>query len=80
MHHLVDKDFFSINKANIELEKKLKEKRAAELGFSKGATPGHANSVKEDRIYMIDKVVRMRGKIGRMGVDRSELLNYEIEQ
>jgi hypothetical protein len=40
--------------------------------FQKSALP-------EDRLYMIDKVVRMRGLHGRFGVDHSELLNYEIE-
>ena len=29
---------------------------------------------------MIDKVVRMRGKQGRFGVDHSEILNFEFEQ
>jgi hypothetical protein len=33
-----------------------------------------------DRLYMIDKVVRMRGLHGRFGIDHSEVLNYEIEQ
>lgn len=33
----------------------------------------------EDRLYLIDKVVRMRGKEGRFGVDHSEILNYELE-
>ena len=28
---------------------------------------------------MIDKVVRLRGKQGRFGVDHSEILNYEFE-
>lgn len=28
---------------------------------------------------MIDKVVRMRGRKGRFGVDHSEILNYEFE-
>lgn len=31
-------------------------------------------------MYMIDKVVRMRGLHGRFGIDHSELLNYEIDQ
>ena len=31
-------------------------------------------------MYLIDKVVRMRGKQGRFGVDHSEILNYELEQ
>lgn len=34
----------------------------------------------ESSIYMIDKVVRMRGQHGRFGIDHSELLNYELEQ
>ena len=33
----------------------------------------------EDQMYLIDKVVRMRGKDGRFGVDHSEILNYELE-
>ena len=33
----------------------------------------------EDKMYLIDKVVRMRGKNGRFGVDHSEILNYELE-
>jgi len=34
----------------------------------------------ESRLYMIDKVVRMRGQHGRFGIDHSELLNFELEQ
>ena len=33
-----------------------------------------------DRLYMIDKVVRIRAQHGRFGIDHSELLNYEIDQ
>lgn len=36
--------------------------------------------VPTDKLYMIDKVVRMRGLHGRFGIDHSELLNYEIDQ
>jgi len=36
-------------------------------------------NITEDKIYLIDKVVRMRGKNGRFGVDHSEVLNYELE-
>lgn len=35
--------------------------------------------ISEDKLYLIDKVVRMRGKSGRFGVDHSEILNYELE-
>lgn len=35
--------------------------------------------ITEDKLYLIDKVVRMRGKNGRFGVDHSEILNYELE-
>lgn len=31
-------------------------------------------------MYIIDKVVRLRGAHGRFGVDHSEILNYEFEQ
>lgn len=33
-----------------------------------------------DRLYMIDKVVRIRAQHGRFGIDHSELLNFEIDQ
>ena len=36
--------------------------------------------IPEGHLYMIDKVVRMRGQHGRFGIDHSELLNYELEQ
>ena len=36
--------------------------------------------IPEDQLYMIDKVVRMRGQHGRFGIDHSELLNYELHQ
>lgn len=35
--------------------------------------------ITEDQLYVIDKIVRNRGKIGRFGVDHSEILNYELE-
>ena len=35
--------------------------------------------VTEDQHYLIDKVVRLRAKEGRFGVDHSEILNYELE-
>lgn len=37
------------------------------------------HEVPEHRLYMIDKVVRMRSQYGRFGIDHSELLNYELE-
>lgn len=39
------------------------------------ATP----QVPNDKLYMIDKVVRLRAQEGRFGVDHSEILNYEFE-
>lgn len=36
--------------------------------------------ITSEKQYMIDKVVRMRGKQGRFGVDHSEILNFEFEQ
>jgi hypothetical protein len=35
--------------------------------------------ITEDQLYVIDKVVRMRGKGGRFGVDHSEILIHELE-
>lgn len=37
------------------------------------------SQVPDKSLYMIDKVVRMRGQHGRFGIDHSELLNYELE-
>jgi hypothetical protein len=37
-------------------------------------------TITRDRLYVIDKVVRMRALQGRYGVDHSEILNYEFEQ
>ena len=30
-------------------------------------------------MYMIDKVVRLRGKEGKFGLDHSEIMNFELE-
>ena len=38
------------------------------------------SQIPETRLYMIDKVSRMRGQHGRYGIDHSELINYELEQ
>lgn len=39
----------------------------------------HNPDLTSDKLYMIDKVVRMRGLKGRFGVDHSEILNFEFE-
>lgn len=31
-------------------------------------------------MYLIDKVVRQRAKVGPIGVDNSELINMELEE
>ena len=33
----------------------------------------------EETLYLIDKVVRQRARIGPIGADNSELINIEIE-
>ena len=33
-----------------------------------------------ETMYLIDKVVRQRSKVGPIGIDNSELINLEIEQ
>lgn len=35
--------------------------------------------IPEDKLYMIDKVARLRAKEGRFGIDHSEILNFEFE-
>ena len=35
--------------------------------------------ITDEKIYMIDKVVRLRGQQGRFGLDHSEIMNFEIE-
>ena len=37
-------------------------------------------NVTDDKLYVIDKVVRLRALQGRYGVDHSEVLNFEFEQ
>lgn len=61
------------SKAAISL---LKYKSRSELLIEEYQEP----NVGDDRMYVIDKVVRMRGLQGRFGVDHSEILNYEFEQ
>jgi len=53
-----------------------KYKTRSELIMEKYQHP----NLTDDQLYLIDKVVRMRGKNGRFGVDHSEILNYELEQ
>ena len=52
-----------------------KYKTRSQLIMDQYANP----NITEDKMYLIDKVVRMRGKDGRFGVDHSEILNYELE-
>jgi hypothetical protein len=35
--------------------------------------------IPQDKVYMIDKVVRLRTQEGKFGVDHSEILNFEFE-
>lgn len=36
-------------------------------------------NITEDKLYVIDKAVRLRALQGRYGVDHSEVLNFEFE-
>lgn len=36
--------------------------------------------IPKDKLYVIEKVAKMRALQGRYGVDHSEILNYEFEQ
>ena len=62
-------------KTNLEI-KKNKYKQIGEVISEQYAR----SQIPEARLYMIDKVVRMRGQHGRFGIDHSELINYELEQ
>ena len=53
----------------------MKYKSRSELLIEEYQDP----TVPDEKIYVIDKVVRMRGLQGRYGVDHSEILNYEFE-
>ena len=53
-----------------------KYKTRSELIMEKYQHP----NLTDDQLYLIYKVVSMRGKNGRFGVDHSEILNYELEQ
>lgn len=54
----------------------MKYKSRSELLIEEYQDP----TVPDEKVYVIDKVVRMRGLQGRYGVDHSEILNYEFEQ
>ena len=90
-HNIFAKDVFRVMKADKNIEKNLvkkpsgtksildfnnsKYKTKSQLIMEQYETP----ALTEDKLYLIDKVVRMRGKQGRFGVDHSEILNYELE-
>ena len=79
----MDKDYFRAMKTEKLVSSKKgshsfsqnKFKNKAQLIFEELQKP----EVPADRLYIIDKVVRMRGKEGRFGVDHSEILNFEFE-
>lgn len=91
-HYIFDKDVLRVMKTdNIILHSKLTKKPAGEKSFleynnnkyktrSQLIMEQYENPIiTEDKMYLIDKVVRLRGKQGRFGVDHSEILNYELE-
>jgi hypothetical protein len=90
-HNIFEKDVFRVMKAEKIIEKNLVKKPSGqksilEFNNSKYKTKSQlimeqyeAPALTEDKLYLIDKVVRMRGKQGRFGVDHSEILNYELE-
>ena len=91
-HHMFDKDVFRVmNEDKIVFKSNLLHKPAGvrsnlEYNNNKYKTRSQIimqeyenPTITEDQLYLIDKVVRMRGKNGRFGVDHSEILNYELE-
>ena len=91
-HAIFDKDVFRVMKADTIVKKsKLVHKPSGEKSIleynnykyktrSQLIMDQYENpSITEDKLYLIDKVVRLRGANGRFGVDHSEILNYELE-
>jgi len=76
--HLKKKKDNEFGRAPVKTPLEIKNAKFKSVGeviseqYTRAAIPEH-------RLYMIDKVVRMRGQHGRFGIDHSELLNYELE-
>ena len=89
-HHIFEKDTFRLLRDQKASGKLLKQpagkKSILDFNLNKYKTRSQLimdeyqrPNITEDKIYLIDKVVRMRGRTGRFGVDHSEILNYELE-
>jgi hypothetical protein len=86
-HNIVEKDYFRL----LHTEKIIKqgsEKRHKKtpLSIQKFKTRSdllideyRRPTVSKDKLYMIEKVARLRAAQGRYGVDHSEVLNFEFE-
>ena len=77
--HLKKKKEAEFGRAPIKSSLDIKNARFKSVGEVISEQYTRAN-IPESRLYIIDKVVRMRGQHGRFGIDHSELLNYELEQ
>ena len=77
--HLKKKKEAEFGRAPIKTSLDIKNARFKSVGEVISEQYTRAN-IPESRLYIIDKVVRMRGQHGRFGIDHSELLNYELEQ
>ena len=77
--HLKKKKEAEFGRAPIKTSLDIKNARFKSVGEVISEQYTRAN-IPESRMYIIDKVVRMRGQHGRFGIDHSELLNYELEQ
>lgn len=88
-HNIVDKDYFRAMNVEKLVEKNLSvqkgmHKQSASMNKFKSKSQlimeeFERPQISSEKEYMIDKVVRMRGKLGRFGVDHSEILNFEFE-
>ena len=77
--HLKKKKEAEFGRAPLKTSLDIKNARFKSVGEVISEQYTRAN-IPESRLYIIDKVVRMRGQHGRFGIDHSELLNYELEQ
>jgi hypothetical protein len=84
----VEKDYFRLLKSYkcVENQEKLRRKNKTPVSLQKFKSRSEllideykSPSVPKERLYVIEKVARIRAQQGRYGVDHSEVLNYEFE-
>lgn len=88
-HSIVDKDYYRLLSTEKQVNKHQESKRKKrKMAMSQQKFKSRTQllveeyqnpNITEDKLYVIDKAVRMRALQGRYGVDHSEVLNFEFE-